>query len=156
MIGNVRVARLVLPLLLTAGGLAAALAGCSGDDAGGSDGGGLSVSVTDPAADATVAVPFTVTVQASVPLGPEDSGKHHVHIWFDDNESEYRVVETPTTQITDLPSGPHIMHVSLRNANHSAAGAETQVALTVSGAPGAPTSAPAETSTPDGPPTYDY
>lgn len=156
MIRNVRLAKLVLPLLLTAVGLAGAVAGCGGDDASGSGGGAgsLSISVAEPAPNATVTVPFTVTVQASVPLGTTDSGKHHVHVWFDDDESAYQVVEAPTTQITSLPAGPHVIHVSLRNANHSPAGAESQVAITVGGAGGAPPPAPTDTTEPE--PTYDY
>lgn len=140
MIGKVRLSGRVLPLLLAAG----VLAGCGADDATGAGGaGGLSVSVAEPAAGATVSVPFTVTVQASVPLGTTESGRHHVHIWFDDNADDYQVVEAPTTQVTQLSAGKHVMHVSLRNANHSPAGAETQVEITVGDGSGGTQPAPA-------------
>jgi hypothetical protein len=133
MIANVR----PLSLVAAAIALTTALAGCGGDGAAaGKSGGAMSVSVAEPAANATVAVPFTVAVTASVPLGKTESGKHHVHVWFDDNENDYQVVETPTVQITDLAPGNHVLHVSLRNSNHSPAGADTATPITVSGASG--------------------
>jgi hypothetical protein len=131
---------------------AATLTACGQDDGSGGAGqqGGLSVSVVEPAAGAAVSVPFTVRVAASVPLGPTESGRHHVHIWFDDNDADYLVVESETVQITDVAAGSHTMHVSLRNANHSAAGAETQTTVMVGGAaPTAVTSAPPADSTGD-------
>ncbi|WP_446215237.1 hypothetical protein [Micromonospora sp. IBHARD004] len=120
----------------------ATLAACTGTNgATGADSGKLSVIVVEPASGATVSTPFTVKVDSSVPLGPSGSGQHHVHIWFDDNESDYLIVESNTTQITDAPSGQHTMHVSLRNANHSPAGAEATTPITV-GSGGGPASSP--------------
>ncbi|MEV0719182.1 hypothetical protein [Asanoa sp. NPDC050611] len=113
--------------------LLAALAACNGNDADAADGGGMTVEVTAPAAESTVQVPFDVELTASVPLGTTESGKHHVHVWFDDNADDYQVVEAPTVRVTDLAAGPHVLHASLRNANHSPAGAETQVPIIVGG-----------------------
>jgi hypothetical protein len=132
------------------------LAACSaggGDAAAGEGEGGPSVEITEPTADASVTAPFTVTVTASDPLGPTESGQRHVHIWFDDNEDDYLVVESDTVQITDAPAGQHTMHVSLRNANHSPAGADTEVQLTIGGSGGGQPneSAPAESE-----PEYTY
>jgi hypothetical protein len=140
MIANVRRATAALALLAT-------LAACGGTDAAAGDGGGgMSVSVTEPAPDAMLEVPFDVTLTASVPLGPTESGKHHVHVWFDGNDHDYQVVEAPTVRIATLAAGPHVLHVSLRNANHSPAGAETEVPITVGGgaapAPAAPETDP--------------
>jgi hypothetical protein len=120
-----------------AAALMATLTACGGtaNSAGGDS--GLSVTVVEPVSGATVAVPFTVKVDSNVPLGPTESGKHHVHIWFDDNEAAYLVVESNTVQITDAPAGQHTMHVSLRSANHSPAGAEATTPVTIGGgAPG--------------------
>lgn len=130
------------------------LAAACGANSSGGGGGELSVSVIEPASGTAVSVPFTVKVESSVPLGPTESGRHHVHIWFDDNESDYLVVESDTVQLTDAPAGQHTMHVSLRNANHSAAGAEATTPLNIGS--GAPAPAPTATSStePDGP--YDY
>ncbi|RZU76188.1 hypothetical protein EV384_4818 [Micromonospora kangleipakensis] len=110
----------------------ATLAACTGTNgATGGDSGKLSVIVAEPVSGATVSIPFTVKVDSSVPLGSSESGQHHVHIWFDDNETDYLIVESNTTQITDAPSGQHTMHVSLRNANHSPAGAEATTPITI-------------------------
>ena len=133
----------------------ATLAACTGTNgAAGGDSGKLSVIVVEPASGATVSTPFTVKVDSSVPLGPSESGQHHVHIWFDDNESDYLIVESNTTQITDAPSGQHTMHVSLRNANHSPAGAEATTPITI-GSGGGPVPSPSSASEGTSPATSD-
>lgn len=133
----------------------ATLAACTGTHgATGGDSGKLSVIVVEPASGATVSTPFTVKVDSSVPLGPSESGQHHVHIWFDDNESDYLIVESNTTQITDAPSGQHTMHVSLRNANHSPAGAEATTPITI-GSGGGPVPSPSSASEGTSPTTSD-
>jgi hypothetical protein len=118
-------------VLVLAGGLVA----CGGEENAGGDGGGagggLALTVLEPAAGADVSVPFTVTVDTSVPLGPSESGRHHVHIWFDDDEDNYLIVESDTTRVNAAPTGAHVMHVSLRNANHSAAGVEATTRVVV-------------------------
>lgn len=127
--------------------------------------GDLAVSVLEPTDRATVTVPFTIKVKSSVPLGPTESGRHHVHIWFDANENDYQVVESDSLQVSNLPAGQHTVHVSLRNANHSPAGADAQTTVVVRGGEGAPATAtpPAATANPPGPsmseapdPDYNY
>ncbi|MGS2617873.1 hypothetical protein ACVCAH_25615 [Micromonospora sp. LZ34] len=118
--------------IATFAALLATLTACTGtNNAAEGDGSELSVVVVEPASGATVSTPFTVKVDSNVPLGPTESGQHHVHIWFDDNESDYLVVESDTTQIIEALSGQHTMHVSLRNANHSPAGAEATTTITI-------------------------
>ena len=131
-----RIRLLAVALLAAATVLTACGSGDSTDagNAGGGGGGGdLSVAVVEPASGAKVATPFQVRVDSSVPLGPSESGQHHVHIWFDDNDDDYVVVEADTTQVTEVSPGDHTMHVSLRNANHSATGVEATVPITVGG-----------------------
>jgi hypothetical protein len=123
--------------------LAIGLAGCnSGSSGSGStgsgSGSGRTLSVAEPASGATVTVPFTVKVNSSVPLGATNTGLHHVHVWFDDNSKDYLVVESDTTQVTNLSAGQHVMHVSLRNANHTRAGTDTETTITVGGTGGTP------------------
>ena len=117
---------------------AALPAACGSTD----DSGAMSLSVREPAASATVTVPFAVAIDSSVPLGDEASGLHHVHLYFDGNSNDYLIVESTNVQVTNAPPGQHVMHLSLRNANHSAAGVETQVTLTISGAAGPSSPAP--------------
>jgi hypothetical protein len=75
--------------------------------------------------------PFTVELDSSVPLGPTESGEHHAHVFFDGDDSEYLVVESDSVEITDLPEGEHVVNASLRNADHSPAGVETQTTVVV-------------------------
>jgi hypothetical protein len=131
-----------------------------GGSGGGSGGGTMSVSVSEPAAGATVSLPFTVKIDSSVPLGDSASGRHHVHLYFDSNVNDYQVVETDTAQVTKAPAGQHVLHVSLRNANHSPAGAETQVTVVIGGGAGTPgqtsSPSPAPSSSPGNGYTYNY
>jgi hypothetical protein len=117
-----------------------------------SDSGEPTLSISQPAAGAAVSVPFTVQFASSVPLGDEATGLHHVHLYFDDHSDDYLIVESTSVQVTDAPPGQHVMHLSLRNANHSPAGAEIQMAVTVNG--GSQSPAPRQSDTGGG--GYDY
>ncbi|MEU4196858.1 hypothetical protein AB0E69_33500 [Kribbella sp. NPDC026611] len=143
-------ATLLIPVVLVA---------CSNQDDAGA-GGGSSISITEPANDAKVNLPFTVKVKAGVPLGPTESGKNHVHLWLDNDSENYLVVESDTATVSPgmkatltgkplgLAPGKHVIHISLRNANHSAAGAETQIPVELgSGSVPAPSPAPTSTDT---------
>ena len=126
-------------------------AGCGGgaDTGSGSGSGGMSLKITEPAAGAPVTTPFTVRVEASVPLGTTESGEHHIHVWFDDKANDYQVVEADHVDVMSgaLSPGQHVIHASLRNANHSEAGADTEVTVTVAGA-GGPAASPSAPATP--------
>ena len=145
----------------------ATLVACGNDgEAAGGGGGGMTVSIAEPANDATVSLPFTVKVDAGVPLGPTESGEHHVHLWFDDNAEDYLVVESETAEVSGgltatlsgkpmpLPSGEHTIHVSLRNANHSAAGAEAELKVNIGSGSAPAQTQPAQTENPEDP--YEY
>ncbi|MFD7022459.1 hypothetical protein [Promicromonospora sukumoe] len=108
--------------------------GGSGSSSGSGGGGGITLKITSPDDGATVDVPFTVDLSSSVPLGPTESGKHHVHVYFDGEDQQYLVVEGDSVQVTDLPAGEHEIDASLRNADHSAAGVETHIDVTVGAA----------------------
>jgi hypothetical protein len=140
-------------ILAVLSALALLAAGCgggsSGDSGGGSGGGGLTLQIAEPADGTSVTTPFTVKVDSSVPLGTTESGKHHIHVWFDDKANQYQVVEADNVQVDSgkLGAGQHVIHASLRNANHSAAGAEAQATVMVTAGGGAP--APASPSATD-------
>jgi hypothetical protein len=132
-------------------------AGCGGSggssDSGGSGGGGgMSLKIVEPKDGASVTTPFTVKVEASVPLGTQESGKHHIHVWFDDHANDYQVVEADHVEVDSgkLPAGQHVIHASLRNANHSPAGAESQETVTVGAGGGAPAPATSPSPTDNG------
>jgi len=138
----------------------AVLVACGSDDESAAAG-GMSLSIAQPAKDATVSLPFTVKVDAGVPLGPTESGKHHVHLWLDNHANDYLVVESGhrrnhqradgelVRQAVGGFPGMHTIHVSLRNANHSAAGVDTEIPVKVGteAGPAPTTTAPSEPET---------
>lgn len=128
-----RARHLVLAALLVL--LAAACGGGDGEAGGGDE---LEVTIESPSDGEQVSVPFTLDLSSSVELGPPDSGDHHVHVYYDGDEEDYAVVESDSYEVAGLSPGEHTINVSLRNADHSAAGAETEIAVTVvgGGAPG--------------------
>lgn len=142
------VATLLTPVVLVA---------CSNDSEGDAGGDGSSISITEPAKDAKVNLPLTVKVDAGVPLGPTESGQHHVHLWLDNDTENYLVVESDTATVSpgmkatlsgkplDLAPGKHIIHISLRNANHSAAGADTEMPIELGSGTGPAQTQPPET-----------
>lgn len=121
------------------------LSACSGGDEseGSGDDGGPSVTIAEPADGAGVEAPFDIVVESSEELGPTDTGNHHVHVYFDGDDSAYEVVETgngePFEITADSPAleglepGEHTLNVSLRNADHSAAGAEDEITIDLGG-----------------------
>jgi hypothetical protein len=127
-----------------------AATGCGNDtaDAGsagstgssGSSGGSNTVTIKEPADGAAIDIPFTLSLDSSAELGSTDSGKHHVHLYFDGDDSKYEVVESDRMQITSkspavegLKAGKHELDISLRNADHSAAGFDTSITVNVNG-----------------------
>jgi len=112
------------------------LAACGGEDepdaAGADSADRSSLSIAEPADGAEVEVPFTVRFSSDVDLGPIDSGASHVHIWIDGKEDDYEVVEGDSYEIEGLAAGEHTISVSLRNADHSAAGSEDEISVVVS------------------------
>ena len=142
-----------------------ACGGDAGDDtattSGGGDG-GPSVEILQPADGDTIGVPFTLEVDSSEELGSTDTGRHHVHIFFDGDDSTHEVIEDDNRdprEITEdspavegLDPGEHVLNISLRNADHSPAGAEAEVTVNVED-PGA---SPAGDSDDSESPTYEY
>jgi hypothetical protein len=122
----------------------------AGGGGGGDGGGGGTLSVAAPAPNSTVSTPFQLKVVTSVSLGTTETGRHHIHVWFDGNEDKYQILYGDTGQVGDVPAGSHTMTVSLRNANHSDAGPRVEVPITV-GAGGAPSAGPVKSNDP-----YDY
>jgi hypothetical protein len=125
-------ASVLLPGLLT---------GCGSGDgsAKAADIGQHKVTITSPADGATVGMPFTLKFSTSVPIGPTDTGRGHVHVIIDRHTDDYTVVTTPTYTITDLPPGKHVVDVTLQHADHSPDGASAEITVNVGGSGGAAT-----------------
>jgi hypothetical protein len=140
-------------LLLLVGAVALLAAACSDgtSDAAGAAGGEMSLAIASPADGASVTEPFTLKVSSSVPLGEPDSGRHHVHIWFDGQEADYKINYTDSFQVEGLPAGEHVLTAALANADHSLAGPRSEITVTVGGGDDGAT---ATTSSQDGGPAY--
>lgn len=119
--------------------LAVTACGGTGSDAGAANQASKGLTVTSPQDGARVTLPFTITWDTSVSLGPPDSGKDHVHVYLDGTGGEYTVATGRRLRVTTLSPGEHTLVVSLRKADHSEAGAESSVDVTVGGNGGSPT-----------------
>jgi hypothetical protein len=136
--------------LVTLGAALAALAllaaACSDDDdtvtGGGDSGGGgggdgdMTISIADPADGATVEPGFQVEVDPSVDVGEPDTGLHHVHLYYDGNQSdgEYDIVysvDEPWTVDRDLSPGEHTIEAFIANADHSLTDASDEITVSV-------------------------
>ena len=119
----------------------------------GAGAGDLSLSILSPADGAEVSVPFEIELESSVPLGAPETGDHHAHLYFDTDTSseDYDMVFDTTAELTrQLAPGEHTITASLRNADHSDAGASQQITVTVVAEDGAGSTPPPD----DG--GYDY
>jgi hypothetical protein len=93
------------------------------------------IEVTSPEPGSQVILPFEVTLNASVPLGPPAEEANHAHIWFGDDQDTYLVVESETVMISNAPAGEHEMHVTLHHADHTPVGPETVTRLVIGDGP---------------------
>ncbi|WP_433412302.1 hypothetical protein ACQP1V_25185 [Microtetraspora malaysiensis] len=120
-------------------GVLLAACGANGTAGGAADGGagGPKVTITSPADGADVSMPFTLRFTTSVPIGPPDSGREHVHVFTDQDAADYTVVTSPSFTIQDLPPGNHTVGVTLQHADHSPAGASAQITVNVTASGGA-------------------
>jgi hypothetical protein len=107
--------------------------GSSNTDAGAGAGGGDALSISAPEDGAEVSLPFTLEMESADALGAPETGEHHVHVFFDGDDSAYEVVTSDTFEVTDLSPGEHTLTASLRNADHSPAGTDVTIELTVAG-----------------------
>jgi hypothetical protein len=112
--------------------LALAGASCGGGDA--EAGGGTNeLRISAPSDGDAVTVPFKMEFSTAAQLGPPESGENHVHVFYDGNEDAYEVVNGDSFVVSKLDAGKHTLSASLRNADHSAAGPEDTITVTVRG-----------------------
>ena len=137
-----------LRLLLLLGAVALLAAACGGggglggygdDGTAAAGGAGMTIGIVSPAAGAEVTQPFTLKVSSGEPLGDPGTGRHHVHVWFDGKEADYKINYTDTFRVEGLPAGEHVITAALANADHSLAGPRSQVTVTVAGGDGSQT-----------------
>lgn len=141
---------------LLAGGLLLAACGSSGGGGAGKPSGDPPrLSILAPTDGATVTPPVKLRISTNAQLGAPDTGKDHVHVFLDGRTQRYTVVPSTTYTITTLPSGKHTISVTLQHADHSPAGADAQVTVTVKGgAKSKPAATPTDTGGGGGPYSY--
>ena len=142
-----------LRMIAVVGALALGVSACGGDDGDDAatatdDNGSMTVEILQPADGDTISVPFTLEVESSEELGTTDTGLHHVHVFFDGDDDAYEVFEEGNREareitadspaVEGLEPGEHTLNISLRNADHSPAGAETEITVNVEDAGSAP------------------
>jgi hypothetical protein len=65
------------------------------------------VTITSPVDGGSVKSPFMLRWDSTVPLGPTDSGKDHVHVYVDGRSNDYTVVGGNHFQVKGLSPGKH-------------------------------------------------
>ena len=132
--------------------LALLAAACGGDDGTASAGGGSpTVAITAPSDGASVGTSFDVELDVNFPIGEPDTGRDHVHLYYDGNraEGEYGIAYDTTFTVTGLDPGEHEVEAVVAHADHSTTEVHSEP-ITVdvtNGEPGAGT--PATTSDAD-------
>lgn len=113
--------------------LALVAAACANGASAASGGGDPTLRIVAPKDGASVHEPFTVKVDASVPLGDPSTGDDHVHLCFDGAscDSEYTLVYGNSFVVKGLSAGPHTIEASLRHADHSDTGVSATISVVV-------------------------
>ncbi|NUS51773.1 MAG: hypothetical protein HOQ22_12145 [Nocardioidaceae bacterium] len=131
------------------------LAACGNSSGTASGSGSPTLAITSPASGAAVGRNVQVAWNSSEQLGPPSSGKDHVHIFVDGHSNDYTVVGGNSFMVKGLSPGKHTIDITLQNADHSSAGADDKVDVTVKGAGGG-ASTPSPTKTSGGSGRYGY
>jgi hypothetical protein len=125
--------KFVIPVAVVAVTLSACGSASEGGPTSANNGGEPKVTITSPADGASVQMPFLLKWDSTVPLGPPDTGKDHVHVFVDGNSNDYTVVGGTQFQIKDLGPGKHKIEISLQRADHSPVGPKSATTVTVGG-----------------------
>ncbi|HEY8455847.1 MAG TPA: hypothetical protein VIL34_09650 [Actinopolymorphaceae bacterium] len=88
------------------------------------------ITVMSPKDGASVSVPFTLRFDAG-DIGPEETGKDHVHVFVDGQENDYQVVTENQFKIDGLSEGEHTITITKQHADHSPTGEEAELTVNV-------------------------
>jgi hypothetical protein len=99
----------------------------SGSNAGSST---PALTITSPAAGASVTAPFMLKVSSNETIGAPSTGDDHFHV-FIDGASSYKVMYANQMKITGLSAGKHTILVTLQHADHSPVGPKATVKVDV-------------------------
>jgi hypothetical protein len=112
-----------------------AFAVLSASPAGAGDGRGSdSIHVTTPTDGAVVPTKFPVRIKTNVPIGPPDTGRHHIHLYWDGerDEGKYDIVYKKRFTKKGLAPGTHMLDAVIANADHSTTDTHEVVQVEVS------------------------
>lgn len=118
-------------------GIVAALlllaAACGGDGEAASSDGDLAVEIMSPTDGSDVGQSFEVELDTSVLVGEPDTGRHHVHLYYDGatGEGDYDIVYGNAFTVTRLAPGEHQMEAVIANADHSLTEARQAITINV-------------------------
>jgi hypothetical protein len=93
------------------------------------------VAITSPADDATVGRSFDVKLDVNFPIGKPDTGRDHVHLYYDGNRQEghYGIAYDKTFTVTGLTPGRHEIEAVVAHADHSTTSTHSRpITVTVS------------------------
>jgi hypothetical protein len=104
-----------------------------GDDSSETESGPPTVEITSPADDAQVGESFDVDLAVNFDIGEPDTGRDHVHLYYDGNtaEGEYDLVYEPRFTVDRLDPGEHTIEAVIANADHSLTDAREEITVTV-------------------------
>lgn len=119
-------------------GLATALTAACADDASSPSGeatgqqdAGTSLEILTPGDGDAVSVPFEVQVDTNVELGEIDDERHHLHVWFGDDQSDFELATSTTAQVEEAPGGETTLWVQVHTFEHQPASDPVSVTVTV-------------------------
>jgi hypothetical protein len=93
----------------------------------------IRIRVVQPRDHAPVAPNFTVRIRTNVAIGEPDTGRHHIHLYWDGerDEGRYDIVYAKTFRKKGLAPGRHRLDAVIANADHSTTDAHQTLIVTV-------------------------
>jgi hypothetical protein len=104
----------------------------------------MRIRVVAPSDDTVVPTRFPVRIKTNVAIGEPDTGRHHIHLYWDGerDEGEYDIVYKKRFTKKGLEPGTHTLDAVIANADHSTTDAHDVLQVSVSDEAPAPQSGP--------------
>jgi hypothetical protein len=93
----------------------------------------MRIRVVKPRDRASVPPTFTVRIRTNVAIGEPDTGRHHIHLYWDGerDDGRYDIVYAKTFRKKGLAPGRHRLDAVIANADHSTTDAHQSLVVTV-------------------------
>lgn len=114
--------------LVSALALLAAACGSDDDDVAAGGSGGPTVDIATPSDGWQVGQSFDVEFVINFPIGEPDTGRDHVHLYYDGDfdGGEYGIAYDETFTVTGLSPGEHTIQAVVAHADHSITDARSE------------------------------